>query len=313
MSSVDVIIPVYKPDDKLKGLLDALRLQIKQPDNIILLWTIPDGVSENEIDTDLYVRKQEYDTNNIEIHFIEQKDFDHGGTRAYGASLSKADFIMFMTQDALPFDNRLTESLVNRFDDENVGAAYARQLPALNAKYLEAITREFNYPETERIQNSETLEQYGIKTYFCSDVCAMYRKSYYEQAGGFVKKTIFNEDMLMAAKLVELGYTIMYTPEAKVYHSHNYSYKEQFKRNFDLAVSQKEYADVFDSVPSESEGIKMVLSTTKKLLKSGRFYLIPDLFLQSAFKYLGYRKGKKFDTLSHDKIMKYTMNKSYWK
>ena len=48
----------------------------------------------------------------------------------------------------------------------------------------------------------------GIKAWFCSDVCAAYRKKIYDEAGGFVKKTVFNEDMLMAAEAMKLGYAV---------------------------------------------------------------------------------------------------------
>lgn len=314
MSKIDVIIPVYKPDDKLKKLLEGLKNQTVKPDRLILLWTIPDGIAMEDIDTDEYVSYYESDEDitDVEIHFIKQSEFDHGGTRAFGMSLSEADFVMCMTQDAVPYNDVLVEKLLEKFNIEGVAAVYARQLPREDATLTERITREFNYPDSDRIQNNESFKKYGIKTYFCSDVCAMYKKMCYDEAGGFVKRTIFNEDMIMAAGLVKLGYTVIYNHEAQVVHSHHYSYREQYRRNFDLAVSQKEHPEVFEGVPSEGEGIKMVFTITGKLVKAGKLYLIPDLFIESAFKYLGYRKGKSFQKLSDRQIMKVTMNKSYW-
>ena len=61
----------------------------------------------------------------------------------------------------------------------------------------------------------------GIKTYFCSNVCAAYKKSIYEEIGGFVKKANFNEDMIYAGWMVKKGYGVAYVSEASVYHSHN--------------------------------------------------------------------------------------------
>ena len=46
----------------------------------------------------------------------------------------------------------------------------------------------------------------GIKAYFCSDVCAAYNRETYNKLGGFIKKTIFNEDMIYAGGLVKKGY-----------------------------------------------------------------------------------------------------------
>lgn len=311
MNRIDVIIPVYNPDEKLKKLLSGLSRQSVRADRIILIWTLPEGKDSDPAGCAEYISCYG-DKTFVETVCIEKKDFDHGGTRAYAASLSDAEYMLFMTQDAVPADNNLISSLLKKFENKNVAAAYARQLPAKDATLTEKIVREFNYPETERVQNSDTLSCYGIKTYFCSDVCAMYKKVCYDEAGGFVRRTIFNEDMIMAASLVNLGYTVMYTPEARVVHSHHYTYMEQYRRNFDLAVSQEEHPEIFDGVPSEGEGIKMVITVAKKLVKAGRIYMVPDLFLESAFKYMGYRKGKRYKRLSGKKILRCTMNRLYW-
>ncbi len=74
-------------------------------------------------------------------------------------------------------------------------------------------------------------------------------------SGGFIQNAIFNEDMIFAGKAVmEDDYAIAYVADAKVIHSHNYNCTQQFKRNFDLAVSQADRPEVFGGIHSESEG-----------------------------------------------------------
>ena len=92
--------------------------------------------------------------------------------------------------------------------NSKVGAAYARQLAREDCAYLEKYTRRFNYPETSSIKWEKDTGIYGIKTYFCSNVCAAYKKSIYEEIGGFVKKAIFNEDMIYAGTMAKRGYGI---------------------------------------------------------------------------------------------------------
>ena len=46
----------------------------------------------------------------------------------------------------------------------------------------------------------------GIKTYFCSNVCAAYKKEVFRKLGGFERQVNFNEDMLFAAKAVQAGW-----------------------------------------------------------------------------------------------------------
>ena len=61
-------------------------------------------------------------------------------------------------------------------------------------------------------------------------------------------------------------------------HSHNYTCMQQFRRNFDLGVSQAEYPEVFQTASSESEGIRLVKKTFRYLCMNGRRRLIPGLY-----------------------------------
>lgn len=301
---VDVVIPVYKPDEKLKHLISHLRKQTIKPNRILLIHTeAKDTEQINEafgsIDT-------------VELYHIKKEEFDHGGTRNYGASLSDSPFILFITQDAVPVDKYLIEELVKPFENSCVATVYGRQVATPDSGIIEKYTRVFNYPKESTIKSKKDLERLGIKTYFCSNVCAMYRKEIYEKLGGFVLKTIFNEDMIMAAKVINEGYSIAYAADAKVIHSHKYTYWQQFTRNFDLAVSQKQYKEIFQSVKSESEGMRLVKNTAGYLIKHGKFYLIPDLILQSGFKFLGYKLGSHYEALPKKVVKACSMNKAYW-
>ena len=301
---IDVIIPVYKPDEKLDKLIERLQKQTKKPNRIILMST-RDGKEQE--------REEKFgNIPNIAIHHIEKADFDHGGTRNLGASLSCAEFVLFMTQDAVPTDIHLIEEILKPFENEEVAAVYGRQLAGKNAGEVEKYTRVFNYPEEDNIKSKKDLERLGIKTYFCSNVCAAYRKSIYDEMGGFVLKTIFNEDMIMASKIIGAGYSIGYAANAKVIHSHKYTYWQQFTRNFDLAVSQVQYKEIFAGVKSESEGIRLVKNSALHLIKIGKWYMIPDLVLQSGFKFLGYKFGQNYEKLPKKLVKKLSMNPSYW-
>lgn len=301
-NTIDLIIPSYKPDEKFDKLLKRINKQTIRPNRIFVINTEEDYLDE----------KRYKHIENVTVIHIDKKDFDHGGTRNYGASLSKAKILIFMTQDAVPKDEYLIENLIKPFEDHNIAVTYARQISRKHAGVIEKHTREFNYPDKDCVKSLKDKERLGIKTYFCSNACAAYRRSVYESLGGFVTQTIFNEDMIMASKVIEAGYHIGYVSTARVIHSHSYSYFEQFTRNFDLAVSQKQYKDIFESVRSETEGIKLVKETATYLWKKKKVYLIPDLILQSLFKYLGFKLGYNYDKLPKKVIVKLSMNKTYW-
>lgn len=304
---LDIIIPVYHPDNKLNHLLLGIERQTIRPRNILILQTVSDmNIKEEFKIPDAY-------SINIRTYYVNKEDFDHGGTRKYGASLSDADILMYMTQDAVPADEFLIEGLIRPYLDPLVAASYARQLPNSKSDIIEQYTRRFNYPKKSRIKSAKDIDELGIKTYFCSNVCATYRRDIFERLGGFVDRTIFNEDMIMAHTMIYAGYRIAYQADARVLHSHIYSYLQQFSRSFDLGVSHRQYAEVFLGVSSESEGIRLVKGALKYLIECKKYLLIPDLILSSGMKYLGYKLGVNYKRLPEGLVMRCTMNKGYWR
>lgn len=301
--TVTVIIPTYKPDGTFQKLIEKLKTQTYPIKKILILNTEAKYWKKDWIKGILQA----------EVHHITKEEFDHGKTRAMGAAMAETDLLVFFTQDAVPANNKVIEVLVNSFADDSIGAAYGRQLPAADCKFIEQYTRGFNYPENSRVKRKEDLPKLGIKTYFCSNVCAAYRRCVYEKLGGFVTKTIFNEDMILAAQMIQAGYGVAYAARAEVIHSHNYSYFQQFQRNFDLAVSQADHPEIFAKISSESEGMRLVKQTASYLLKQKKPWLIPDLVLISGFKFLGYKAGQNYQKLPKGLVKKFTMNPSYWK
>lgn len=312
----DVIIPAYRPDQKFEQLLERLQRQSVPPRKILVMNT-EQALWEQYASAKIQEAFQKGVTENgmlLELHHVSAEAFDHGGTRAQAAAMSDADVLLFMTQDAVPENRLLVEKLTAALtEDERTAAAYARQLPATDCNVLERYTRSFNYGTQGAVKSAEDLPRLGIKTYFCSNVCAAYRRTVYEALGGFETQTIFNEDMIFAAKAVRAGYQIAYAPEARVIHSHSYSGIQQFHRNFDLAVSQADHPEIFAGVRSEGEGIRLVKKSAIYLCRNGHILLLPKLIWQSACKYAGYLLGKNYRRLPAWMIRSCSMNRKYWK
>lgn len=304
---VDIIIPVYKPDKAFFQLIEKLEAQTVPVNRIILMNTEEKYFAQLFYGT-RFLKKY----SNIDVYHLSKKEFNHGRTRRQGVKRSSAEVFVMMTQDAMPEDERLLEHLINALKGEKVAAAYARQLPAGDCNPIETYLRIFNYPEQSEVKSATDIETRGIKAFFCSDVCCAYKRSVYDELGGFVKHTIFNEDMIYAAGAINAGYEIAYVAEARVVHSHNYSCMQQLRRNFDLGVSQADHPEIFASVSSEGEGIKSVKGAAAYLKENKMCRWIPRLIMQSGFKYVGYRLGKNYRKLSQRQIMKLTMNKEYW-
>lgn len=314
MQMVDVIIPTYKPDETFRTLVERLLCQTVRPAKILIINTLEEGRNNSAEDLEKLGERAARCGTAFEICHIKKEEFDHGGTRRAAALMSEAEILLYMTQDAVPADVYLIENLLRAFErDDKIGAVYARQLPEKDCKTIEKYTRKFNYGEESAIKSSEDLPGLGIKTYFCSNVCAAYARAVYEKLGGFPPKAIFNEDMIFAARLIQNGYKVAYEAEARVIHSHNYSGIQQFRRNFDLAVSQAQNEAVFADVPSEGEGIRLVKNTACWLCRTGRPWLLPKLVWQSGCKYAGYFMGKRYRKLPRKLVLACSMNKNFWK
>ena len=95
-------------------------------------------------------------------------------------------------------------------------------------------------------------------------------------------------------------------------HSHDYTCRQQFARNFDLGVSHKQYAEVFAKVSSEKEGAGYAAKTVKMLLKGGHVWDAFYLCVQCGCRLIGYRLGLVYDKLPRRVLMKCTGSAWYW-
>lgn len=302
--TIDVVIPTYRPGKEFPVLLRRLARQERRPDHVLIINT----------EKKYWNKEWEEIFPGLLVRHITKAGFDHGRTRREAADLLKGEILIYMTQDAVPADRFLIRELSGTLLNEpQAGACYARQLPRKNCDYLERQSRAFNYPEKSCRRSIEDIPEYGIKTFFCSNVCAAYWREAYEYAGGFPAKAIFNEDMVMACSLMKTGYTVVYNAKARVYHSHNYTAGRLFRRNFDNGVSHAEFPEVFALVPPEGEGLRMITKTAGNALKQGKAWILPELFVQSAMKYAGFSLGKHYEKLPRALIHRITTNKAYWK
>ncbi len=305
---VDVIIPTYRPTDTFLQLLKALAMQTLVPQNVIVINTNQDAL-EACIRVDDMLRQYPF----VRLIHITERDFDHAATRRYALEHSEAPFFVMMTQDALPANHLLLETLWKALERQpDAAAAYARQLPRKGASEEEAFERYFNYPPQSRRQTKEQITTYGFKTFYCSDVCAMYRRSLYEKNGGFPQRAIFNEDVLFASAAIRNGYSILYEAQAKVIHSHGYTCMQLLRRSFDQGVSQAMNKETFARVPQEGEGMRLVKTCTIHLVRKGKLLRIPYFYLKCAIRLLGYYLGKGYRKLPRRCNRWLSMNKTFF-
>lgn len=335
MSGIDVIIPTFRPGREFEKLIDRLRKQTVVPDNIIIVNTLPrlskrqdekgsiinfaprpektDSLSikgEDGFNINFYNEGEE---GKISVFNIRQDEFDHGATRDYGIAMSDAQFIILMNQEALPLDARMIEELVKPFEDKTVACSYGRQFCRRGEDKTQQLLQKCYFPGKPYVKSGADLKRKGMETYFCSNACAAYRRSVYNELGGFGVRTIFNEDIVLGAKIIGAGYKIAYTPYARVRYHKVYDAKQSFQRSFDLGVLSSQYRDLFKAAGTITEETPAVKRTAAKLMKDNNYIMLTRLLVFDVIDAVGYEAGINYEKIPAQLIRKLTLNKEYWR
>lgn len=298
-----LIIPALNAGPYLARLGPALQAQTLQPPKFMVI----DSTSTDDT-------VAQFRAIGAEVRVIDARTFDHGRTRQEAVErLADADIVVFLTQDAVPADPAALHNLVGAFEDPRVGAAYGRQLPAPDATPIAAHARLFNYPEASEHRSLADARRLGIKTAFCSNSFAAYRRKALLDAGGFPARTIHGEDTLAVAAMLADGWHVRYVANARVYHSHNYTIGEDFRRYFDIGVLHGSHPDLIARFGApDGEGLRFLRSELAYLRRAVPA-LIPSALARTGAKYLGYRLGRHERHLPTALKRRLSMNRGYWR
>lgn len=278
-----VVIPTLDAGDTIAALIAALRRQTVQPEAILVV----DSQSQDR--TADIARAAGAD-----VRIIERAAFDHGGTRDWALRQTRTPFVVFMTQDALPAgEDSLERLLAPMKGDARIAAVGARQIAFPSAPRYEQLVREHNYPPQSRTWGAEQVAELGIRAFLLSNVCAAYRRSAYEAAGGFDHPILTNEDMLMTQKLLDRGFLVHYAADACVYHSHDFTLGQQFRRNYIIGRTLRRYRHRFANAQEFSTGRQLAQCVLTTLLRERRFMACARFSADCLARLLGNRLGRR--------------------
>lgn len=304
---VRVVVPVLNAMPDWEAFCGALTVNLAEMGLPASRVLILDSASEDG--TALAAAKSGF-----QVMSIRREEFDHGATRQLAVdALPEAEILVYLTQDAILAGTDSLRELVKVFADPEIGAAYGRQLPRAGATAIEAHARMFNYPETSRLRELESRQELGLKSIFLSNSFAAYRRAALVGVGGFSKRTIFGEDMMVAGRLHLQGWKTAYVATAAVNHSHAYGYKREFQRYFDIGVLHSRESWLLKEFGGASgEGLKFLMSETRTLWAKSAGE-IPSAWLRTVLKYAGYWMGQREAWLSLRWKRWMSMNGSFWK
>ena len=282
MTKVSLVIPTLDAESDIEVLLNRIYRQTRRPDEVIV---VDSNSSDRTVDI---VKTFEW----VRLISIERSEFNHGLTRDMALRESSGDIVCFMTQDAVPADDFYIGNLIAPIlSDDRVAVSSGRQLPKDDARRFEQLVRDFNYGPESNIRTKADIATMGIKAYFATDVCSAYRRSAYIELGGF-GKTNMSEDMLMAAKALNAGYSVAYAADARVYHSHNLTPAEQYRRNYAIGRFLELNWQIVSCASEVGEGGKLVKSVSCQLLHEGNIREFAAFGFDCCARLLGNRVGR---------------------
>jgi rhamnosyltransferase len=277
-----VLIPTHNPGRSIERVLKAIFAQQADLDFEVV---VVDSTSP-PVDVE---RMRAFP---IRFEQIPQADFGHGRTRNLLAQLAQGELLLYLSQDAEPVSPRWMSTLLEPLAESVVAGAYARQIPRPGADPLIRFFLAQTYgpaPARRRVAHRQPL---GIQDIFFSNVSSAIRRDVWERIP-FRNDVVMSEDQYWAHDALRAGYEVVYHPTACVYHSHNYSLRTLFRRNWLSGASLRGLiAD--RPLAIARRGLAYSAGQATYLVRSGRAQWLPYMLVYEATKALGFSMGIRF-------------------
>ena len=238
---ISVVIPTFNAGKDFPELMMILSRQIGIRRMQIII--VDSGSTDETVETARWFK--------ADIIEIPNEEFSHSHARNLGAAKADGDYILFMTQDAMPTDDywmyRLASVLVNHPD---IAAVSPVELPNGRGDLKFCADGWHNYKcmnvaDCDKIGELPLNQDYFSLRYnstLCDVTCLIRRDVYLR----FPYKGDFAEDLRLALQLLRSGYKEAQVSSVGVLHSHSRSIGYYMKRSF---IDSKTLLKMFDDFP----------------------------------------------------------------
>jgi rhamnosyltransferase len=143
---------------------------------------------------------------------------------------------MYLSQDAEPSSVDWMQRLSSALVESHVAGAYARQIPRPDADPFSQFFLARTYGATPVRRRMDYSRRPRIGDIFFSNVSSALKRAVWQQVP-FRDDVLMSEDQYWAYDVLRSGFEIAYEPTAQVRHSHNYSLRSLYARNWLSAAS----------------------------------------------------------------------------
>jgi GT2 family glycosyltransferase len=226
MVKVSIIIPTKNNADILKRCLESIRNLDYSRDEVEVI--IVDGYST---DGTVEIAKR-YGCGIVyeDVRMI-------GGARNIGVAHSRGDYIVFTDADCV-VDRGWLKNLIREFKDERIASVGGPNITPEDdtefAKCVGVVLEFLSKPGARYAFNTGKV----IEIYHNPTCNSAYRKTVFQEVGGFNPKLITCDDEELDYRIRKRGYRILFTPYAKVYHYRRPTWKRFAKMAWSYGIGR---------------------------------------------------------------------------
>lgn len=230
-TKVSVLLPTYNAGHDLHQVLQHIHAQqgIREIEVIVIDSGSDDGTRE---------LAAEY---GAKVHDIRKEEFNHGETRNLAASLASGEYLVFLSQDAIPVGQHSIYGLVSAMrTDAGIAAATSRQVPRSDADVF-ACWQLWYYTNKIMAIESDRVESCGRNGFFKLPSLERRRMAQIDNVFSCVRRDVFEqfryrrlpyaEDLDLGIRLLDAGHKIAFLSSVSVVHSHVRPSAYFFKRS----------------------------------------------------------------------------------
>jgi GT2 family glycosyltransferase len=226
LMKVSIIIPTKNNADILEKCLESIR-NLDYPKGEVEVIVVDGRSTDGTVEI---ARKHGCKVVYEEVGTI-------GGARNIGAGHSSGNYIVFTDADCI-VDRDWLKNLVREFKDEKIASVGGPNITPEDdtefAKCVGAVLEILSKPGARYAFNADkVLEVYHNPT--CNSA---YRRSIFQEVGGFNPKLITCDDEELDYRIRKKGYRILFTPHARVYHYRRPAWRRFAKMAWNYGVGR---------------------------------------------------------------------------
>ncbi len=239
---ISVVIPTRNAGPRFERTLEAIADQkLGEPFEVLV-------IDSGSVDGTLDLCRRY----GVQVVQIPPARFGHGRTRNQAVVACRGEYIALTVQDAVPADDHWLGNLVMALDAApRVAGAYSRSLPHRDASFVARQVAEYWFRRNrqrveQRISDWPSFASlpYEAKQLQCTfnNVSSMIRRSVWHEIS--FRDIPFAEDLAWGYDVLRAGYSVIYEPASRVYHSHERSAWYELRRAY---IESRVVGELFDA------------------------------------------------------------------